>query len=797
MKLNLKTILLLLSINAFYFAPVIFSRNTFLSRDIYLFYNPQHFFAAESIKAGTIPLWNPYLACGKPFQANVQSCIFYPLSSIYYLLPFQTGYKYFIVLHYFLGSLFMFLLMREWRYGTYAAMVSALVFAYSGYLVSILDNVCFLASAIWLPLIVVLYHRGLKAGSFTYSLLAGLGISLQIFAGDASFYVLTTFLCLFLYTLLWPALKTTYSQEKGRVRPWLILFTTIASGLLVAAVQIVPMFELVSHSTRFGGMQFETATRWSFHPAEFLQLLTPYVFGTTVPQMRWFGQPWLDTVYLGVFPLIFIIVFVCCCKERIRYFFFMLLLFSVVMSIGRHTPLFRVLYEIVPGINMLQYPVKFLFPATFCLSIMAGAGGAHFFAMLERGDTEKGIIKVLGVFFLLLVSLLIGGGLFKDQIYRYFLTLYPQSGYFQGIQEESFLLVFKGLSLTIILCALFFIVTGLLRKRLISTALAMTLSCFIILGDLALIGKPQDPIIAAPLIARRAAALRFFKREEPAPRIFSLFYVTNQRSFLHLYNVPFAALYQSFQEQQRPNLNMYVHVPTVDEYTDLLNRAYYEVFSPVQQSFESGALSPEARAYRNKILNLLNVKYLISPFSLPDPNLKILYDGPIKIYENTTCLPRAFFVEKVVVVANEDEVLRRLKDPGFDPQRMAHVSKQEIAGLQGAVIPKPQLPEKAATVEITNYQPNQINLKAKTDSVRLLIIADTYYPGWQAYVNGVEKPIVKVNYALRGIFLDNGEQAVTLIFKPVTFIIGACVSLITLVGVLISIVLWRKRCIGK
>jgi uncharacterized membrane protein YfhO len=61
----------------------------------------------------------------------------------------------------------------------------------------------------------------------------------------------------------------------------------------------------------------------------------------------------------------------------------------------------------------------------------------------------------------------------------------------------------------------------------------------------------------------------------------------------------------------------------------------------------------------------------------------------------------------------------------------------------------------------------------------------------------VEKPIVKVNYALRGIFLDNGEQAVTLIFKPVTFIIGACVSLITLVGVLISIVLWRKRCIGK
>jgi hypothetical protein len=238
---------------------------------------------------------------------------------------------------------------------------------------------------------------------------------------------------------------------------------------------------------------------------------------------------------------------------------------------------------------------------------------------------------------------------------------------------------------------------------------------------------------------------------------------------------------------------MYVHIPAVDEYTDLLNSAYYKVFSPVQKSFEPGVQSSEARAYRNKILNLLNVKYLISPFSLPDLNLKILYDGPIKIYENTTCLPRAFFVAKVLVVENEDDVLRGLKDPGFDPQGMAYISKQAIAGLHGVAIPEAQFPEKAAMVEIINYQPNQIYLKAKTDSARLLIIADNYYPGWKAYVNGVEKPIVKVNYTLRGIFLDKGEQKVNLVFKPATFIIGACISLITLASVLFSMVLLRKR----
>jgi hypothetical protein len=567
--------------------------------------------------------------------------------------------------------------------------------------------------------------------------------------------------------------------------------------MLVAAVQIVPMFDLVSHSTRFGGMHFETATRWSFHPAEFLQFLTPYVFGTSVPQMRWFGQTWLDTAYLGIFPLLFIIVFACCCKERRRYFFFMLLLFSLLMSVGRYTPFFKILYELVPGINMLQYPVKFLFPATFCLSIMAGAGGEQFFTLLEGKQREAYILGVLGTFFLLLLSLLAGGGLFKDQLYGYFLTLYPKSDYFQDIQKESFLLLYKGLSLSIILCALFFIVAGLMRKRLISASLAMTLCFCIILGDLVIIGKPQDPLIAESLIARRASALDFFKQEEPAPRIFSLFYVTNQKSFLHLYHVSFAALYRSFQEQQRPNLNMYAHIPAVDEYTDLLNRSYYGVFNPVQQSFEAGVLSSEARAYRNNILNLLNVKYLISPVSLPERNLKILRDGPIKIYENTTCLPRAFFVTEIAVVENEDEVLRRMKDPGFDPQSIAYVAKQEAAGLQGPAILAPPLTEKAASVQIIEYQPNHIKLNAKTDRARLLIIADTYYPGWKAYVNGVEKPVIKVDYTLRGILLEKGEQAVTLVFKPATFIIGAGISLIALACVLASIVLLRKRCIQK
>ena len=81
MKKNFISALIFFIITGIYFAPVIFSPKTFIARDNYMFYNPKHFFAAESIKSGTIPLWDPYLAGGVPFQANVQSCVFTPPAS--------------------------------------------------------------------------------------------------------------------------------------------------------------------------------------------------------------------------------------------------------------------------------------------------------------------------------------------------------------------------------------------------------------------------------------------------------------------------------------------------------------------------------------------------------------------------------------------------------------------------------------------------------------------------------------------------------------------------------------------
>ncbi|MCX5895414.1 MAG: hypothetical protein NTZ51_06255, partial [Proteobacteria bacterium] len=521
--------------------------------------------------------------------------------------------------------------------------------------------------------------------------------------------MLSTVLCISLYTLFWPAIKHNLRPSMSWLRAWGLLLCAITAGLLLASAQIVPMVELVMHSTRFEGLRYETVVKWSYHPLEFFQLLVPYVFGSTVPETRWFGQLWLDTLYIGIFPLMLAVLYVCYCRRRINYFLFTFLLCGCFFATGEHNPLIFYCYQFIPGMKMLQYPVKFLFPAAFSLSVMAGMGAAYLMDDLKYGPAVTRYLLGFVLLLCFLVGALVAGMMFKQQIYGYFQSIYPNTPYYLSIQKECFMLFFKGLSTSVLIFALVFMVMG----GLFTGRLRRPLSRYILFGimfvDLAIIGKPREPYVPESLMTRGSPTSELLKSDTSLCRTFSLSYVANQRSFLHLFNVNFERLYQAFQEELLPNLNMYYHISSVDEYTEILNKKFYHIFYPVQTSFESEKLSPEARTYRDKILNLLNVKYIISPFAIKESDFRLIREGPIKIYENTGCLPRAFFAEKLQLVESEQEVLRSMNQASFDPQNMVYISKQEVRKLRGEFIPpsegeKPELI--TGYVRFIDYQTN-------------------------------------------------------------------------------------------
>jgi hypothetical protein len=195
-------------------------------------------------------------------------------------------------------------------------------------------------------------------------------------------------------------------------------------------------------------------------------------------------------------------------------------------------------------------------------------------------------------------------------------------------------------------------------------------------------------------------------------------------------------------------------------------------------------------------LDLLNVKYLISLRALDEPDYSLVLDGPTKIYANADVLPRAFFAEKLLTVANEDEVLRRMEYPSFDPEKTVYISEKESTKLLGEFIWEPDADGEVVfegQVEFLDYQPNRIDLKTHLNQAAFLVLSDSYYPGWKVLVNGKEKPLLRVDYILRGVLLENGESRVTFVFAPVTFHIGAAISLMALAIVLSGLFFLRRK----
>jgi uncharacterized membrane protein YfhO len=241
---------------------------------------------------------------------------------------------------------------------------------------------------------------------------------------------------------------------------------------------------------------------------------------------------------------------------------------------------------------------------------------------------------------------------------------------------------------------------------------------------------------------------------------------------------------------------MYYHIPSVDEYSELDNKSYYHVFNPVHDYFTTAQPSAAAKRYRDNILNLLNVRYLISTFPLSDTQFKLIKDGVIKIYENMTCLPRAFFVEKLLLAKNEHEVLGKMNEPSFEPSRMVYIAEQELKKLDKAFVPDADTnPRESFTpsIQFTDYQPNQATLKTQANKACFLVFSDNYYPGWKAYVNGTEKPVLRVNYTLRGLLLDKGANTVMFVFRPLSLLIGAVITSITLICVITGFMLLRLK----
>lgn len=762
---------------ALFFQEAVFRGKVFCARDHYLFFLPRRFFALEMLRDGTLPLWNPLNACGVPFLANVQSSVFYPLSALVYLLPFPAGYNAFVIAHYVLAACGMYALLRCWKGSPAAAFIAGLVFAFGGYMQSISDNLAFLTSASWIPLVLLCFSRALQTRARSWTAAAAVLAGVQVLAGDASFCIVSTMLLTGLYALC--------SWRSGADFPLrlraALLAAVWAAGLLLAAVVLVPFFEFVRFSDRAAGLPLEESLRWSLHPLELLQFLHPYIFGRLVPDVRWFGQRWLDTVYIGIVPLFLAAFYVVRWRCPRKLFLCCSVLAGLFLALGSYNPLLAFVMRIVPALRLMQYPVKFMLPAAFALSVMSGLGADVFLGHMRKKESLRGILKLLFVPVCALLAVLLAAAAFRAQLFDFFLGIYPDSDYFRPLREARFFEMYRGTFATAVLCGACAVLAWCAARFSTRPALVSCIIGVLVCADLLLLGAPGDPWLGRRELCPPSPVVRVLKQDDSLFRIYSLSRIAGGISYSHTPQLDFDRVYRILTRTLPPNLHMYYSLASADEYSEMLNVRYYEVFGRVLL-YLAGHLEGAGHArYSRNVFSMLNVKYIISPRPLPELQFECVHDGPVKIYRNREAWPRAFMADRVVACADDAEVLRRIHAAGFTPQTV-FIPRDELDRL-----PR-QLRESAAAsgqdhrddVRFEACGANRIVLRAETRTAGILVLSDTWFPGWRVEVNGRERALLRVNHALRGVALESGSNRVEFVYRPYSFFAGLALSALML-----------------
>jgi hypothetical protein len=163
-----------------------------------------------------------------------------------------------------------------------------------------------------------------------------------------------------------------------------------------------------------------------------------------------------------------------------------------------------------------------------------------------------------------------------------------------------------------------------------------------------------------------------------------------------------------------------------------------------------------------KLLGLLNVRYLAAafPMSWPGLSLETEIEGTY-IYTNEAALPRAWVAHQALR-AKPDWLAQLERLPNLADAALIENGPQ----LTGAAHP-------ASPAQVADYTADLIQVETAIEQPGWLVLSEIWYPGWQATVNGQERPVEKVNGLLRGVYLDQpGEYQITLAYRPASVIWG-------------------------
>jgi hypothetical protein len=394
------------------------------------FYAFRHF-QAEELWSGRLPLWNPHTFSGSPFLADIQSAVFYPIGLLVILLFGKGGLPLFaveieVIVHFFLASLFVFLLVKRLTGSRLAGLVSGIIYAYGSYLTSYPKlQMAILAGQTWVPLALLAVHmavekenRGKRRQTSAWLALGGVALGLSALAGHGQTFLLAAYTVMaYLVFAFFPPWWAAGKHRKVTLAGQVLILPLVALGL--AAVQLIPSIEYVQLSARTQLSLNEAGGGFMY--SDLLALILPG----------------LRVIYVGILPLLLAILSLVLKKRRETTFWGIVAFLALLLSLGRRGALYTFFYVFVPGFNLFQGQERALQVFSLAIAILAGYG----LAFLDRPMT-RGVKHHYARFCRVLLWANVGAVALALLAYWGEVNLSsPESGEVNGLLERSVLLV--------------------------------------------------------------------------------------------------------------------------------------------------------------------------------------------------------------------------------------------------------------------------------------------------------------------------------------------------------------------
>jgi len=638
------------------------------------------------------------------------------------------------------------------------SLVSAVVFTFNGFLIDYHDVLDGLATMVWLPFILFYMERALKQKRRInlYSITAGLIYGIQFLGGHFQFsYYITGIIIFYFFWRLFEG-RTSFKNKS------IILVIILSIGLGIAAVQLLPSYEL----TKFTARETIKYSKGIFPGTDKLDLFK--LFSFVFSHFNGIGRySHFQPFYIGLIPISLGILGIAKSDFRKTGVFLFLCVISITIAAGNNLPFFKIFYNFLPGFSLFRDPLKILYIFVFGISVLSGIGA-------DKLSNDRNIFSVivitLSLFFLIPAYLTLGsfGKIFigmPEHLLHYLEKNAAGDLFYFAASITFFIFMYKLIA-----------ISGRFKRKISGGFLVVYvfLDMFVNTNSLKLSMDKAKAQSKLPVVS-------FLQKNIGLARIYS--YSENRRlsdfsdsAFYHGNNLADNLIFadmclagNSFVSHSLSSFSGYSSLPPrrLLEYS----RASLNI-----EPFRKTAY-PDFLIYPN-FLRLSNIKYIVMNknaddlyFSRSNSFKKVYEDASNKIYLYKGCFPRAIFVSGFVLIKDARKILNRLKSDVFAPQ--------ETVIIEDAV-PYHSYPQKPYKLTIDKYEADRIVATVKVYNPGFFVLLDSYYPGWHAYVDGRPAKIYRADYLFRGVYIPKkGNHKVVFLYKPKSFFVGAGISITT------------------